>query len=117
MSQQRVTAGIIARLETPVGDLHTEAWGNLSEKLDDTKLHLTYGGDMIVYRYQDGPAYDAELVIFDDGDEIFPLFEEELALAGLFVVEGSAKMFVDNWYDGADAPHIDITLESAGYSK
>lgn len=119
MSEQRVTVGVIALLERPIGNLRTEEWDELTERLDasGSKLKITYGGDMVVYRHQDGPVYDAGLIIFDENDNMFDVFQEELSLAGLFAVEGTAKMFVDNWYDGCDPPHINISREEAGYDK
>lgn len=119
MSEQRVTVGVIALLDKPIGNFHTDAWQELSEKLDESgsKLKITYGGDMVVYRHEDGPSYDAGLVIFDKNDSIFGDFHEELHLAGIFIREGTEKMFVDNWYDGCDPPHIAITQQQAGYEK
>lgn len=117
MSEQRVTVGVIALLDQPIGNVQTDAWEELTDKLDeaDSKLKITYGGDMVVYRHEDGPSYDARLVIFDKNDSIFDDFRKELHLAGLTIVEGTEKMFVDNWYDGCDPPHIAITREGAGY--
>lgn len=119
MSEQRVTVGVIALLDPPLGNLHTDSWQEVSDRLDeiDSKLKITYGGDMVVYRHEDGPSYDAGLVIFDQNDNMFGNLQEELRQAGLFIVEGSEKMFVDNWYDGCDPPHIAMTREDAGYDK
>lgn len=119
MSEQRVTVGVIALLDPPLGNLHTNAWQEVSDRLDETdsKLKITYGGDMVVYIHEEGPSYDAGLVIFDQNDNMFSYLQEELRQVGLFIVEGSEKMFVDNWYDGCDAPHIAMTREDAGYDE
>lgn len=119
MSEQRVTVGVIGLLELPIGNSRTEEWEELTERLDasGSLLKITYGGDMVVYRHQDGPVYDAGLIIFDENDNMFDVFKEELSMAGIHIVEGTAKMFVDNWYDGCDAPHMMLTLEEAGFRK
>lgn len=117
MSGMRLTVGIIAQLSKSVGDYDQPEHEALAEKLEvmDSPLQLTYGGDMIVYVEKDertdysGPG----LILLEDN--IMSSFEQELALADLFVLQGTPKLFVDHWYDGADPPHIDISLEDAGY--
>lgn len=117
MSGMRLTVGIIAQLSKSVGDYNQPEHQALAEKLEvmDSPLQLTYGGDMIVYVEKDertdysGPG----LILLED--DIMSSFEQELALADLFVLQGTPKVFVDHWYDGADPPHIDISLEDAGY--
>ncbi|QQG33373.1 hypothetical protein [Pectobacterium phage PcCB7V] len=119
MSGMRLTVGIIAQLAKSVGDYNQPEHQALTEKLEDMKssLKLTYGGDMIVYIAEDKRTdYNGPGLILVEED-IMSLFEQELALAGLFVFQGTPKVFVDHWYDGADANHIDITLEQAGYEK
>lgn len=116
MSSMRLTVGVIAQLEKSFGDFNQDAHIELDERLESigSRLKLTYGGDMIVFiqaDHRDGEGRG--LVLMDD--DIFVEFEEELRLANLFVVSGTPKMFVDNWYDGSDPPHIDITLAKAGY--
>lgn len=117
MSGMRLTVGIIAQLSKSVGDYNQPEHQALAEKLEvmDSPLQLTYGGDMIVYVEKDertdysGPG----LILLEEN--IMSSFEQELALADLFVLQGTPKLFVDHWYDGADPPHIDISLEDAGY--
>lgn len=119
MSGMRLTVGVIAQLDKPFGDFHQEQHQNLSDYLDriGSKLKLTYGGDMIVYIAEDkrtdyeGPG----LILLDEN--IMEDFEMELRQAGLFVFQGTPKVFVDHWYDGADPGHIDISLGDAGYTE
>lgn len=120
MSDQRFTMGLIALLKEPVGDLHTDEWQGLSEKLYDSgcKLFLTYGGDMIVYRHIDEVAYESGLRIFRPNDKTMSReFSNALVKAGIAIVPRSVRGFVDNWYDGADPNHIDLTREDAGYGS
>lgn len=120
MSNQRFTMGLIALLKEPVGDLHTEEWEQLSEKLYDSgsKLFPTYGGDMIAYRHIDVPVYEAGLMVFDPKDHsMAKAFNEQLLNVGISIVTGSMRGFIDNWYDAADSNHIDLTREEAGYGK
>lgn len=120
MSDQRFTMGLIALLKEPVGDLHTDEWQGLSEKLYDSesKLFLTYGGDMIAYRHLDVPVYEAGLMVFDPKDySMAKAFNEALAKVGIAIVPGSMRGFIDNWYDGADSNHIDLTRQDAGYGN
>lgn len=118
MSSQRLTVGVIAQLEKSFGDFNQSEHIDLDEHLESigSRLKLTYGGDMIVFiqsDHRDGEGRD--LVLMDD--DIFVEFEEELRLANLFVFSGTPKMFVDNWYDGGDPPHLDISLADAGYEE
>lgn len=120
MSNQRFTMGLMALLQDPVGDLHTEEWGTLSEKLYDSGcgLFLTYGGDMIVYRHIDEVAYESGLRIFRPNDKTMSReFSAALVKAGIAIIPQSIQGFVDNWYDGADPNHIDLTREDAGYGS
>jgi hypothetical protein len=117
MSGMRLTVGVIAQLTKSVGDYNQPEHEALAEKLEEMKspLKLTYGGDMIVYIEQDKRTdYDGPGLILLE-DDLMSAFEQELALADLFVFQGTPKIFVDHWYDGADPPHIDITLDDAGY--
>lgn len=119
MSGMRLTVGVIAQLAKSVGDYNQPEHEALAEKLEDMKssLKLTYGGDMIVYIAEDkrtdheGPG----LILLDEN--IMEDFEMELRQAGLFVFQGTPKVFVDHWYDGADPGHIDISLGDAGYTE
>lgn len=119
MSGMRLTIGIIAQLQTSVGDFNQEEHQALGEYLEsiNSPLRLTYGGDMVVYIDSDKRTDYEEtgLTILDPG--IMEVFEMELEKAGLFVFQGTPQVFVDHWYDGCDPPHIDITLEDAGYSE
>lgn len=119
MSGMRLTVGVIAQLDRCYGDYNQEAHQNLSDHLESIKssLKLTYGGDMIVYIAEDkrtdyeGPG----LILLDEN--IMEDFEMELRRANLFVFQGTPKVFVDHWYDGADPGHIDISLGDAGYTE
>ena len=117
MSEQRVTVGVMAQLHGPVGDLRQESHCKLEDLLESigSRLKLSYGGDIIVYIHQDGPSYDSGLVLMSK--DIMEDFYNELAHADLYVYQGTAKQFVDNWYDGADPSHLNITLEEAGYEE
>lgn len=119
MSGMRLTVGIIARLAKSVGDYNQPEHQALTEKLEEMKssLNLTYGGDMIVYIEEDKRTdYEGPGLILVE-DDIMSSFEQELALAGLFVFQGTPKVFVDHWYDGADPPHLNISLADAGYEE
>lgn len=119
MSGMRLTVGIIAQLSKSVGDYNQPEHQALTEKLEDMKssLKLTYGGDMVVYIEEDKRTdYEGPGMIIL-GEDIMSSFEQELVLAGLFVFQGTAKMFVDHWYDGADPNHLDISLDDAGYEE
>lgn len=71
----------------------------------------------MVYRHIDVEAYGAPLQIFGANNPMLKPFGDELAKAGRDIIPGSVKIFVDSWYDGADAPHIDLTREEAGYGS
>lgn len=116
MSGMRLTVGVIAQLEKSFGDYNQPEHEDLQDHLETigSRLKLTYGGDMIVFIQSDSREDDGPGLVLAD-DDIMVEFEEELRLANLFVLAGTPKMFVDNWYDGADPPHLDITLEQAGY--
>lgn len=117
MSGMRLTIGIIAQLDRCFGDFHQEEHQAISEYLDriGSKLQLTYGGDMVVYIEQDHRTdYEGPGISVLENDMMSD-FEEELRAAGLCVYQGTPKVFVDHWYDGADPNHLDISLEDAGY--
>lgn len=119
MSGMRLTVGIIAQLTKGVGDYNQPEHQALTEKLEDMKspLQLTYGGDMIVYIEEDKRTdHEGPGMIMMDQD-IMTSFELALKVAGLFVFQGTPKMFVDHWYDGADPNHLDISLDQAGYEE
>lgn len=119
MSGMRLTVGIIAKLEKSFGDYNQSEHIDLDEHLENigSKLRLTYGGDMIVFIEKDKRTdYEGCGLMLLDND-LMADFWQELATANLFVVEGTPKVFVDHWYDGADPGHIDITLEEAGYEE
>lgn len=117
MSEERVTVGVVAELSFPVGKYDKETHRSLEEKLDlmDSKLKISYDGTMIIYVHKDTPAYEAGLVIFGENDDIYTGFIEELKKAGLSTIKKNKKVFVDNWYDGSDAPHMMLTLKKAGF--
>lgn len=119
MSEQRVTVGVIAELSFHVGKYDTKEHGELEGLLDimGSKLKVSYDGSMIIYIHQDMPSYDAGLIIFGDNDDIYAGFIEELNKAGVSTIKKNKKVFVDNWYDGSDAPHMMLTLEEAGFRK
>lgn len=119
MSEQRVTVGVIAELAFPVGKLNDKAHRELEDKLDSmsSKLKVSYDGTMIIYVHEDTPAYDAGLVLFGDNEEIYSGFIAQLNMAGISTVKKNKKVFVDNWYDGCDPPHVMLTLEKAGFRK
>jgi hypothetical protein len=119
MSGMRLTVGIIAKLEKSFGDYNQSEHIDLNEHLENigSKLRLTYGGDMIVFIEKDKRTdYEGCGLMLLDND-LMADFWQELATANLFVVEGTPKVFVDYWYDGADPGHIDITLAEAGYEE
>lgn len=116
MSGMRLTIGVIAQLEKSFGDYNQPEHIDLDDHLESigSRLKLTYGGDMIVFIQSDKSQDDGCGIIICD-DDIMVEFEEELRLANLFVVAGTPRMFVDNWYDGADPSHLNISLKQAGY--
>lgn len=119
MSGMRLTVGVIAQLAQGYGDYNQPAHIEFQEKLEEMEspLQLTYGGDMIVYIDSDSRTdYDGPgLKILND--DIMQQFEMALIQADLMVYQGTPKVFVDHWYDGADPPHINISLEDAGYEE
>lgn len=119
MSGMRLTVGVIAQLAKSVGDYNQPKHQALTEKLEDMKssLELTYGGDMVVYIEEDKRMDYEGCGLMLINNDLMSDFWQELATANLFVVDGTPKVFVDHWYDGADPGHIDITLEQAGYEK
>lgn len=113
MSSQRLTIGMIALLKNPIPEVDWETVTNdLYNK--DSRIRITYGGEMVVYIHKDTEVYDMGIEIFDVQGSSED-FDEELMKAGLEILTGSKKSFVDNWYDGADAGHIDLSPEDAGY--
>lgn len=119
MSEQRVTVGVIAELSFPVGKYDSKAHRELEDRLDlmGSKLKITYDGNMIVYVHEETASYDAGMVIFGENDDIYAGFIEQLNQAGISTIKKNKKVFVDNWYDGCDAPHMMLTLEKAGFRK
>lgn len=118
MSEQRVTVGIVGMLFFPVGKFGSTSHQALEDKLSEmnSKLRITYDGDMIVYIASDVPDYEAGLTLCGD-ESMFEAFHNELVAAGLAVLKNKQRMFVDNWYDGSDPPHLMLTLEKAGFRK
>lgn len=110
MSEQRITIGVIAKLAEQVED-----YDDFYEKLEDlgSKLRPTYGGDMIVFRHQDGPSYETGLIFVDKEltDLILERFLKELEKASVSIKSGTEKVFIDNWYDGCDPPHLNIEVD------
>ena len=108
MSEQRITVGVIAKLEHEIDD-------DFNERLEDlgSKLRPTYGGDMIVFRHQNGPSYETELIFIDKEftDLVLGRFRKELEKASLSIKPGTEKVFFDNWYDGCDPPHLDVEVD------
>lgn len=120
MSSMRLTVGVIAQLVQGYGNYNQPAHEEFQEKLETmgSPLRLTYGGDMIVFIESDKrPDYDGPggMMILD-GD-IMQQFERALLDADIRVYSGTPKLFIDHWYDGGDPPHIDISLEDAGYEE
>lgn len=117
MSGMRLTVGVIAKLDRGFGDFDQLDHIALEEYLEriGSRLKLTYGGDMVVFIQSDSRDGEGGLVLMNE--DMLAEFEEEIRLANLSVLEGTPKIFVDNWYDGCDPPHLDITLEQAGYEK
>lgn len=119
MSGMRLTIGVIAQLVHGYGDYNEPAHQEFQADLEEMEspLKLTYGGDMIVYIASDSRTdYDGPGLNILDND-IMDQFGMALIQANLMVYQGSQKVFVDHWYDGADPPHIDISLSDAGYTE
>lgn len=112
MSDNRITIGVMAKLETPFLEEDRQEVQEIWEE-QKIPLQLNYDANIVVYVHQDMPGYQCGLVFFEDN--IMEQFENELFRAGIFAVEGTARMFVDHWYDGVDPTHLNISLIEAGY--
>lgn len=121
MSGMRLTTGIIAQLKTGFGDFHEESHQEKSDELDALGgyLKLTRDGDMVVFILDDDrDAEDLGITFFQGIDGgILSRLNGHLADAGLELVDGTCKLFLDHWYDGVDANHWDISLSGAGYTE
>ncbi|UTC25259.1 hypothetical protein P7_069 [Pectobacterium phage vB_PcaM_P7_Pc] len=119
MSRMRLTVGVIAQLVQGYGNYNQPTHEEFQEKLETmgSPLRLTYGGDMIVFIESDKrPDYDDPCMMILDED-IMQRFGRALLDADIRVYSGTPKVFIDHWYDGVDPPHIDISLEDAGYEE
>lgn len=118
MSDNRVTVGVMAMLAKPIGNHNTEEWHDFNDTMDEKgrNLRLNYDGNIVVYIESDGPDYEAGLLILDN-EGLIADFYAEVETEGIQVLLGTPKVFVDHWYDGVDPPHINLSLEDAGYEK
>lgn len=105
MSGMRLTIGVMAKLEESISRRDCE---DLNDRLSDqdSPLAITYDGEKVVFSKHDFGDYDDKSLVILDPKKLFDEFESEANMAGILFVPGSERIFVDEWYDGADSQHM-----------
>lgn len=113
MSENKITAGVMARLEVPVGKYSADEHRMLADHIEEFGLHLNYDGNIVLHYSVNGPDYDVGLLL--PTDKFYEDFFTSLIRAGVFIDQGTVKPFFCHWYDGSDPPHLAMSLTKAGY--
>lgn len=108
MSENILSIGCMAKLQTPIGNYQGDMWEDFSEMLNDINLYVNYEGT-IVYSSSDLPLYDFEFSFIDQ--KIKKDFIKLCLDNGIDINTENVKVYVGHWYDGSDTVMSDTTIE------
>lgn len=110
MSDNKISIGFMAELTQPIGDHNTEAWQELTERLETTNsgLELNYDGTLVFSKETDDYAYQVDMVVVPRGGDSRLI--ELCNAAKLDIDGGGAKAYSCHWHNGSDSPMSTMTL-------
>ena len=108
----RLTTGIVAKLKTGFGHFNEEPHKEKAAELESLGgyLKLTRNGDMVVFILDEDDGEDIGITIFQGSvGSLLSRLDGHLVAAGLDLVDGTCKLFLDHWCDESGPNHCDIS--------